>query len=103
MEKAVAVGSIWNVNSWHWEMKNYVVPAKKILEEKLMGLVFDVSPDLKITHKKVRFTKAECEINVRKGKQILVYEFELDLDVKGTLTPMQLNIRLRTTQMEATR
>lgn len=31
MDKPQAAGSIWNVNSWHWEMKNYSVPAKKIL------------------------------------------------------------------------
>jgi activator of HSP90 ATPase len=31
----------------------------------------------------VRFDKSECEINVRKGKQILVYDFELDLEVFG--------------------
>jgi activator of HSP90 ATPase len=38
---------------------------------------------LKIVHKKVKFDKSECEINVRKGKQILVYDFELELDVVG--------------------
>lgn len=69
------MGSLWNVNSWHWEMKNYTAPAKKILEERLLSIVLDVSPEVKITHRKIRFTKAECEINVRKGKQILVYDF----------------------------
>jgi len=83
MEKPQAVGSIWNVNSWHWEMKNYTIQAKKILEEKILALVFEVSPELKINHKKVKFQTAECEINVRKGKQILVYDFELELDVFG--------------------
>lgn len=58
MEKPQAVGSIWNVNSWHWEMKNYLKPAKEILERKFLELVFEVSPDLKVTHKKVEFTKA---------------------------------------------
>lgn len=60
MEKGQAAGSIWNVNSWHWEMKNYVEPAKKILEQNLLALVFQVSPELHINHKKVRFPKAEC-------------------------------------------
>jgi len=40
MEKPQAVGSIWNVNSWHWEMKNYLKPAKEILERKFLELVF---------------------------------------------------------------
>lgn len=30
-EKQKAAGSIWNVNSWHWEMKNYTEQTKKIL------------------------------------------------------------------------
>lgn len=95
MEKPQAAGSIWNVNSWHWEMKNYSQPAKAILEKKIMELVFEVSPDLKVTHRKVTFTKAECEINVRKGKQILVYDFELDLTVFGRATLIQAKIRTR--------
>jgi activator of HSP90 ATPase len=58
MEKPQAVGSIWNVNSWHWEMKNYSQPAKQILEKLLLSLTFDVSPELKITHRKVKFEKS---------------------------------------------
>ena len=58
-------------------MKNYAQPAKAILEKNLLALVFEVSPDLRVSHRKVEFTKAECEINVRKGKQILVYDFDL--------------------------
>jgi len=23
MEKQTGAGSVWNPNSWHWEMKNY--------------------------------------------------------------------------------
>ena len=30
-QKQKAAGSIWNVNSWHWEMKNYTEVTKKIL------------------------------------------------------------------------
>lgn len=64
-------------------MKNYTQPAKKILEAKILSLVYEVSPELKITHKSVKFDKSECEINVRKGKPILVYDFELDIEVVG--------------------
>ena len=38
---------------------------------------------MKLTHKSVKFIKGECEINVRKGKQILVYDYELDIEVVG--------------------
>jgi len=56
-------------------MKNYTKPAQQILERHLLDLVLQPSPDLKIVHKKVKFTKSECEINVRKGKQYLIYDF----------------------------
>ena len=57
-------------------MKNYTEISKKILEEKFLNLAFDSNGN-KITHTKVRFPKAESEVNIRKGKQILIYEFEL--------------------------
>lgn len=56
-------------------MKNYSQPAQKILEAKILSLEIEASPELKIKYKKVKFVKGECEINVRKGKQILVYDY----------------------------
>jgi len=53
-----AVGSIWNVNSWHWEMKNYSESTKKILEQKFLELVFEGANNIKITHTKIKFSKA---------------------------------------------
>ena len=103
MEKAQAAGSIWNVNSWHWEMKNYTAPAKKILEQHILDLVLQPSPDLKIIHKAVKFTKSDCEVNVRKGKQYLIYDFELDLEVEGKSGGRQANTSPRTTPTAATR
>lgn len=58
MEKTQAVGSLWNVNSWHWEMKNYSQVAQKILEARLLEVTFEVSPEIKAVHKKVKFTKS---------------------------------------------
>lgn len=57
-EKQQAAGSIWNVNSWHWEMKNYSVGTKKMLEEKILNLAFQAPDGVKITHTKVSFPKA---------------------------------------------
>jgi activator of HSP90 ATPase len=84
-------------------MKNYTQPAKQILETKIQELVFEVAPDLKVHHRKVNFTKAECEINVRKGKQILVYDFELDLTVFGITYTIQAKTNPRMTQKEPTK
>ena len=46
MDKPQAVGSIWNVNSWHWEMKNYAVPAKAILERRLLESSIKIAPTI---------------------------------------------------------
>lgn len=56
--KQQAAGSIWNVNSWHWEMKNYTEATKKMLEEQFLSLVLDLPGGIKLTHTKVRFPKA---------------------------------------------
>ena len=82
MEKQ-AVGSLWNAGSWHWEMKNYTVLAKKILEEKLLDGVIEINKDIKLTYNKVNFSSADAEINIRKGKPIFVYEFEIELEFNG--------------------
>lgn len=37
-EKPQGAGSIWNPNSWHWEMKNYTETAKKLIEEKVLTM-----------------------------------------------------------------
>lgn len=31
MTEKQGAGSIWNVNSWHWQMKNYTEVSKKML------------------------------------------------------------------------
>ena len=103
MEKAQAAGSIWNVNSWHWEMKNYTKPAKDILEKHILALVLQPAPEVRIVTKAVKFTKAECEINVRKGKQYLIYDFELEVEVEGSESLTQASTSQRTTQRAATR
>lgn len=77
-EKPQGAGSIWNPNSWHWEMKNYTEVSKKLLEEKILQM--DIKDEANvITNTKVKFVKAEAEVSIRKGKQHLVYEFELDV------------------------
>lgn len=78
-----AVGSIWNVNSWHWEMKNYTEATKKILEQKFLELTFECPDSIVVKHTQVKFPKAEAEVNIRKGKQILIYDFEVELEVQA--------------------
>lgn len=76
--KPEGAGSIWNPNSWHWEMKNYTEVAKRLIEEKIVEKEV-MSESHVVSNIKVRFVKAEAEVSIRKGKQHLVYEFELDV------------------------
>lgn len=39
MEEKKCVGSIWNVNNWHWEQKNYTLIAKKLLSEEIKKIL----------------------------------------------------------------
>ncbi len=66
-EKAKAVGSIWNPNSWHWEQKNYTPAAKKLLEQKILALRLEEGGIL-VTNHKIKSITGDAEINVRKGK-----------------------------------
>lgn len=53
-----AAGSIWNPNSWHWEMKNYTAVAKPLVEEKLLGMEIKEG-GISIISTKVSFDKAD--------------------------------------------
>ena len=76
--KPQGAGSIWNPNSWHWEMKNYTTVSKKLIEDKVAKL--DIKDDtFVINNSNTKFNKAEAEVSIRKGKQHLVYEFEIEV------------------------
>lgn len=34
-QKVSGAGSLWNVNSWHWEAKDYTKEAGELLSEKI--------------------------------------------------------------------
>ena len=56
-EKPQGAGSIWNPNSWHWEMKNYTEVAKEIVRDKVL-LMEIRHEDYVLRHTKVKFNKA---------------------------------------------
>ncbi|EGR33359.1 hypothetical protein IMG5_055010 [Ichthyophthirius multifiliis] len=82
MEKQQAAGSVWNVNSWHWEQKNYTSQANKILEEIFLSLNLE-QDGIQIKHSKIKSITGDAEINVRKGKQILCYDFNIEVEFIG--------------------
>jgi len=93
------VGSIWNVNSWHWENKNYTEVAKDMLTKKLTNYFWS-RDGINFVFEKVDKLKGEAQINIRKGKQILCYEFEMEIEwsaenevdsAEGTFKIVELN------------
>ena len=77
-------GSIWNANSWHWEEKNYNRWAKDALSERIAAIVLQEG-DLvfRVTSPLTRI-EGEAAVNIRKGKQIVLYSF--DIEAQWTLT-----------------
>ena len=80
--KKEGTGSIWNVNNWHWENKNYTEKAKAYLSEKLEGHSFK-RDDITFTISRLTKVNGEAQINIRKGKQIIIYEFNVDAQFRG--------------------
>merc|ERR1712023_173702 len=79
MDKKEGAGSIWNVNNWHWESKNYSPIMEELLTKKLTGHKFK-KDDLEFEFSKVNKLKGEAQVNIRKGKQILCYEYSCEID-----------------------
>ena len=77
IEKKSGTGSIWNVNNWHWENKNYTEIGKDYLKQKIEGHSF-TRDDLTFTLTRLPKINGEAQINIRKGKQIVIYEYELE-------------------------
>eukprot|EP00331_Platyophrya_macrostoma_P030156 CAMPEP_0176438732 /NCGR_PEP_ID=MMETSP0127-20121128/19484_1 /TAXON_ID=938130 /ORGANISM="Platyophrya macrostoma, Strain WH" /LENGTH=205 /DNA_ID=CAMNT_0017822789 /DNA_START=39 /DNA_END=656 /DNA_ORIENTATION=+ len=77
--KPQGAGSVWNVNNWHWESKNYTEFAKEVLSKKLLNYTFK-KDDLTFVIEKIAKVKGEAQLNIRKGKQILCYEFDVELE-----------------------
>lgn len=78
-EKAAGVGSVWNPNNWHWENKNYTEVAKGLISSKLTNYTWE-KDGITVILNKVDKIKGEASINIRKGKQIITYEFEMEVE-----------------------
>jgi activator of HSP90 ATPase len=77
-------GSTWNVNSWHWEEKNYTSHAKEYLNQAFSDLKVD--GDVLITFTKMSKFDGDVYTNIRKGKKIVGYDFKLDLAWTATVS-----------------
>eukprot|EP01015_Nassula_variabilis_P033849 TRINITY_DN821_c0_g2_i7.p1 TRINITY_DN821_c0_g2~~TRINITY_DN821_c0_g2_i7.p1 ORF type:complete len:223 (+),score=71.03 TRINITY_DN821_c0_g2_i7:162-830(+) len=81
-EKPQGVGSVWNVNSWHWENKNYTKIAEQMIENKVKAYQFQ-SEGITFVLEEVKKFKGEAQINIRKGKQIITYEIGFEVTWKA--------------------
>merc|ERR1712137_478949 len=77
-----ASGSIWNPNSWHWENKNYTKEATEYIRSKILDHSFKKG-DITFILTDIKKLKGEAEICIRKGKQIICYEFEMEVNFRG--------------------
>merc|ERR1711976_217473 len=75
-------GSVWNPNSWHWESRKYNKETEELLRKKFENLKF-TRENIDFTITKINNIKGHAEINIRKNKQIIIYEYELNLEFRG--------------------
>lgn len=82
MNQPKAEGSVWNVNNWHWEQRDYSKEAEELLKKRLEKIVFQ-RDDIQFSITKLSKIEGHAECSVRKGKQITVYEYAIDADWIG--------------------
>ena len=70
-------GSIWNTGNWHWEEKNYKQWGSNRIKELILALTLSDSPNT-ITFPEITKLTGEAAVNIRKGKTILLFEFEIE-------------------------
>ncbi|CAD8062194.1 unnamed protein product [Paramecium sonneborni] len=82
MAKQQGAGSIWNPNSWHWEEKNYTPISKQLIESKIKSTKVE-SGDITLLNQEVKSITGDAQVNIRKGKQVLIYDFDIEVEWHG--------------------
>ena len=67
MSQAKAEGSVWNVNNWHWEQKNYSKEAEDMLRKRIEKITFE-RDGINFSIQKISKIQGHAEISIRKGK-----------------------------------
>ena len=86
-----AAGSAWNMNSWHYEERNWSKWGKDRLNELLDkadvagtighdGLELELGLTFELTK-----SDGDSTTNIRKGKKIVIYDYELRIKFKGSV------------------
>ena len=92
VKKQDAFGSQWNANSYHYEERDYSTWGKKRLGE-LLDKVDTAKESLTVNHGAQEFsldlktdlkkTDGDAWVNIRKGKKMTCFNYELELAYKG--------------------
>ena len=76
-------GSVWNPNSYFWEEKNLNKWSQEKIQEFLGSFIHTVpGGSLKVTQWDVT---GDSSVSIRKGKKIVVFDYEIDLKWKADL------------------
>ncbi|KAL3896313.1 MAG: hypothetical protein SGCHY_004152, partial [Lobulomycetales sp.] len=73
-----------NVGNWHWVDKNCLPWTKTYFTERLTGLCYESADKSRVEVSKVCEVAGQVDLNQRKGKLITIYDFELELEWKGS-------------------
>ena len=84
------VGSVWNTGNWHWEEKNYKQWGQTRIQELVLSLQLE-DQGYSITFTEISKLTGEASVNIRKGKTILYFEFEIEGDWKATKDDKKIN------------
>lgn len=70
-------GSVWNTGNWHWEEKNYKQWGSNRIKELILAMSLKDN-NYTITFPEISKLTGEAAVNIRKGKTILLFEFEIE-------------------------
>jgi activator of HSP90 ATPase len=73
----------YELQSWHWETRNYNKFAEETLRTRLSSIVVTDDAHATVRVASAPDLKAEATINIRKGKKILVFEASFTLKWEG--------------------
>eukprot|EP01029_Cantina_marsupialis_P028396 TRINITY_DN776105_c0_g1_i1.p1 TRINITY_DN776105_c0_g1~~TRINITY_DN776105_c0_g1_i1.p1 ORF type:complete len:370 (-),score=145.56 TRINITY_DN776105_c0_g1_i1:212-1321(-) len=81
---AEGTGSVWNPNSYHWEEKNVDKWAKDHLTEMLTEVELDI-PAGRFVIADLSSVKGEASMNIRRGKKIVYFDYEVKAQWRGDM------------------
>ena len=90
-QKIEGTGSVWNVNSYHWEEKSVAKWSEDTLKKILSSFTHTFNDTvLKITE--ISSLKGESSVSIRKAKKLILYEYQIKLKWELNLNDNEGNV-----------